>query len=172
MSEPIENEYFNWLCAKVLPQGGRQYYGLLRILYRTPFGWVVSGDENREEDGRELRLYFLNETHTHNDRGWYEEPCSVFEMLLAFAQRAYFQTDRPAREWFWEFITNLDLGDFRQVDQEDIPVIEERLNVFVSRTYEANGYGGLFPMQWPKHDERKVEIWYQFCDYLDDRGLI
>jgi hypothetical protein len=172
MGEPIENEYFNWLCAKVLEPRGNIYYDLLGILYRTEFVWVVPGDRNRAEDGTELRLYFLNETGIEADSAWYSQPCSVLEMLIAFADRAYFQTDISARDWFWEFMTNLDLGEFRHVSREDAPVVENILHSFVWRTYDQSGSGGIFPMRWPKNDQTKIEIWYQFCEYLEDRGLM
>lgn len=172
MGEPIEGEYFNWLCAKVLPPNGIRYHDLLKILYTTEFVWVVSGDRNREDDGLELRQYFLNETRQRMNRPWFEEPCSVLEMLIAFAQRAQFQTDTPAENWFWEFMNNLELSDYAQITDSDARVINEKIHTLIWRTYEPSGYGGMFPLWKPKRDQRKVEIWYQFCEYLDDRGLM
>lgn len=172
MPEPIEGEYFNWLCAKVLHHRSNQYHDLMRILYRTEFVWTVSGDKNRWDDGCELKRYFLTQTHARPTRGWLNEPCSVLEMLIAFADRSYFQTNRPARDWFWEFIENLRLSDFRFVSRADLPTIEGILHTFIWRTYGSDGHGGIFPLQEPRRDQRKVEIWYQFCDYLEDRGLM
>lgn len=175
MGEPIESEYFNWLCAKVLPvenRRGNMYSDLLRILHETEFVWVVPEDKNRAEDGCELRLYFLQQTGWNRDRVWFAQPCSVLEVLIAFADRACFQTDIPLNDWFWEFMTNLDLGEYRQVSRPDEIRIRDILHTFVWRMYDPSGYGGLFPMRWPKQDQRKVEIWYQFCEYLDDRGMI
>lgn len=172
MPEPIDHEYFNWLCAKV--QKGRSliYVDLLRILYTTEFIWVIPEDKNRAEDGIELRLDFQREARSHPSRNWINQPCSVLEMLIAFANRASFQTDIPVRDWFWELMDNLDLGEYRQVSRMDEIHIREKLNTFIWRTYDPSGYGGLFPMRWPKSDQRKVEIWYQFFEYLEDRGLI
>ena len=172
MSEPIEGDYFNWLCAKVLKPGVRQYRDLLKILYSTEFVWIIPGDRNREEDGIELRQYFLNETGWIIDDGWYNEPCSVFEMLIAFSQRASFQTDIPTDVWFWEFMDNLDLRDYRHVNHSIIPLIDEILHDFVWRTYDPSGLGGICPLRMKRRDMRKVEIWYQFCEYLDDRAMI
>lgn len=173
MREPIESEYFNWLCAKVLHElSGSIYQDILRILHETEFAWTIQGDRNRSEDGCELRLSFLRASGWENDAGWYNQPCSVLEVLIAFSDRASFQTDRPAQEWFWEFMTNLDLSEYRQVSRADLPVIEDILHAFIWRTYDDSGHGGMFPLRWPKRDQRKVEIWYQFCDYLDDQGLI
>lgn len=173
MGEPIENEYFNWLCAKVLHRGTRSYYELLKILHNTEFAWVVPADRHRAVDGIELRTDFLREVMVKKDPLWYDQPCSVLEMFYAFAKRASFQTDRPEREWFWEFAANLSLDQFRHVADSDHRIIEEILYNFIWRQYDPSGYGGMFPMrQRPMHDQRKVEIWYQFCEYLEDRGLL
>lgn len=172
MPEPIDHEYFNWLCAKVRKTRAHIYIDLLRILDTTEFIWVIPEDKNRAEDGIELRLGFLQESGVHYDGPWMSQPCSVLEMLLAFANRASFQTDIPVRDWFWELMDNLDLGEYRQVSRVDEIHIREKLHMFIWRTYDPSGYGGLFPMRWPKSDQRKVEIWYQFFEYLEDRGLI
>lgn len=173
MAEPIENEYFDWLCAKVQKARSPHIYRkLLSVLYQTEFTWVVLGDKNRAEDGIELRLDFLRESNWGNDPQWFAQPCSVLEALVAFAFRAEYQTDISAKDWFWEFLDNLDLGEYRQVSNSDEIRINEIVEAFLWRTYDPSGYGGMFPMRWPKDDYRTVEIWYQFCAYLEDRGLI
>jgi hypothetical protein len=96
----------------------------------------------------------------------------VFEAFYAFAKIASFQTDIPIRNWFWEFIENLQLDQFRQVSKEDYRLIQNALDIFMWRRYDKHGNGGLFPMRNAKHDQREVEIWYQFCDYVKDRGLM
>lgn len=173
MEEPIEEVYFEWLCAKVMPKSSDNYNGLLQVLHRTEFVWVVVGDKNRAEDGLELRLDFLRETNYLREREWFECGCSVLECLIAFAKRASFQTDISVEEWFWTFIRNLGLEEYRRISESDIPVITEVLEAFVWRNYKSNGDGGgLFPMRSPEKDQRKVEIWYQFCEYLEDQGLM
>lgn len=172
MREPIENEYFNWLCAKVLDTRGTMYRELLKLLYSTPFVWSIFGDKNRAEDGLELRLDFLREAQWEPDPLWLEQECSVLEVFIAFSNRAAFQTDIPAKDWFWEFMTNLELNEFRWMTRGQSRNVENTLNIFMSRNYDPNGQGGMFPMRWPNHDQREVEIWYQFNEYLDDRGLL
>lgn len=174
MSEPIEESYFNWLRAKVLsPNNYRLYLDLLRLLHETEFVWVVPGDKNRAEDGLELRIDFHRESRLNPDPSWEHVGCSIFEMLLAFAKRASFQTDDSVKDWFWDFITNLDLGEYRHVlSDDDILFIDDVLQKFIWRTYDPSGLGGMFPMRWPKEDQTKVEIWYQFCQYLEDQGRL
>lgn len=176
MKEPIEELYFNWLCAKVipveLPPSTTIYRDLLRILYKTEFVWSIPGDRNREADGVELRLDFLNEVRVRDNHEWHFAPCSVLEVFIAFAKRALFQTEIPVKEWFWIFMDNLELGEYRHLSKDNLIDIEHRLQTFLYRQYSENGQGGMFPMRWPREDQRKVEIWYQFCQYLEDQGMI
>jgi len=98
---------------------------------------------------------------------------SVLEVLIAFSDKAAFQIETMnAQEWFWQFITNLRLEDYRRASVSDRFVIVDILSRFVLRHYEPNGDGGLFPLRRPKYDQREVEIWYQFCEYAEDNGLL
>lgn len=172
MNEPLEELYFNWLCAKVVQPNQNIYLDLLRILHTTEFVWLVAGDGNRAEDGLDLRSDFLRQSHLAYGNEWDHVGCSIFEMLLAFSNIASFETGTESKEWFWIFLTNLGLGEFRQTSKKDNVFINDVLYRFVWRLYEPSGHGGLFPMRWPKHDQRTVEIWYQFCEYVDEQGLI
>jgi hypothetical protein len=144
----------------------------LRILHRTEFVWLVAEDENRAEDGLELRGDFLRETRLDTEPEWEMVPCSIFEMLLAFTRRAEFQTTISTKDWFWIMIANLELGEYRRIMADDVPVIDDILYKFVWRLYNDAGHGGLFPLRWPKSDQREIEIWYQFCEYVDEQDLV
>lgn len=176
MKEPLENLYFNWLAAKVLnlrpPSGSDTYWELLKKLHRTEFVWMISGDDNRAEDGKELRKEFILEADIPDDPEWRTAiGCSVLEMLIAFAKRAEFQTDDAFPLWFWEFIRNLGLD--RCTDSAfDGDFVDLALEEFVWRTYQPNGNGGLFPIHNPGDDQRGVEIWHQFCEYLVDQDRL
>jgi hypothetical protein len=174
MDEPIDVAYFNWLCAKVKENSGPNHRALFQIMYETEFVWdpsvpQVAGDRNRAADGKELRLHFCDEMYVKRDQSWLRQPCSIFEMLIAFANHANFQTDIPMFDWFWEFMTNLRLDEFRRVTGSDEAKIHDILYAFVWRLYDENGYGGLFPLRRTNKDQRKVELWYQFFEYLDEK---
>jgi hypothetical protein len=176
MDEPIEDLYFNWLYAKVARKESytpsNRYQSLLFYLHRTEFVWVLSGDDNRAEEGRNLRKEFLRVSNITVEEDWMDLTCSVLEMLIAFAQRAAYQTALTACEWFWIFMQNLDLSeitDSAYPARAHIigPVVED----LIWRNYEYNGEGGLFPLTQPGSDQREVEIWYQFCEYLIDKDI-
>jgi len=169
MNESIESAYFNWLCAKVQhienPTPSLTYWNLLRELHSTEFVWLISGDDNRANDGLDLRLEFSREAFTRIDPDWSHLGCSVLEMLIAFSRRAQFETDLSSREWFWIFIENLGLKEFNDAQIRPF-TITDIINQFIFRAYEFDGQGGLFPLRNPRHDQRKVELWYQFAEYL------
>lgn len=175
MSEPIENLYFNWLCAQVIENRNKRttptYSTLLRTLHNTEFVWMLSGDDNRAADGKELRSYFLMEAEIPDDPEWrHWNPCSFLEMFIAFSRRTEFATNVPAIEWFWEFMENLRLNECNDASGFTPEEIQEVLDHFAWRTYDVSGNGGLFPIEHPTRDQRDVELWYQFCDYLTDQG--
>lgn len=178
MDEPIDDTYFNWLCAMVKPDRSATYLELLRILHSHEFIPVHPGDENRCADALELRDRFLDESgyeydyNDKNDEQWANSGCSVLEVLIRFAETAAFQIDMSQKEWFWQFISNLKLEEYRRVSVQDREEIREILDRFVMRRYATNGDGGLFPLRRPQHDQRGVEIWYQFCEYVEDHGLL
>lgn len=178
MTEPIEDAYFRWLCAKVLEphQHNPNYHDLMRILHGEEFTWVVNGDHNRAEYGKELRVEFLRDPNipfdAEDEPDWFDLPCSVLEMLIGFASQAEFQTDISCKKWFWEFLDNLQLKEFQRVNgARDRHAIEDIIDTFLNRSYRADGYGGILPMRTPQHDQRKVEIWQQFFEYLEDKGI-
>lgn len=174
MSEPLENLYFNWLCAKVMridgvPAPSNTYWGLLRELHNTQFAWMLVGDDNRAEDGLDLRREFLIAADIPDDPTWRGLPCSLLEMLIAFSKRAEFMSGEPALGWFWEFMENLGLRIYTDaVEQADNEIAEVLYNL-VWRNYQYSGHGGLFPLNEPPEDQTKTEIWYQFCEYLVDQ---
>lgn len=170
MLEPIESAYFNWLCAKVMNTEARtptqKYYSLLRELQNTEFVWKEAMDVNRSEDGLDLRREFFNETHAEVDPLWEHIGCSVLEMIIAFTRRCEFATGVSVRDWFWEIMDNLELKEFNDSARFNPDDVGDILYRFVWRLYDYNGRGGMFPIDDSPHDQRKVEIWYQFCDYI------
>lgn len=179
MVEPLENLYFNWLCAKIYSNGNQApsntYWRLLRTLHNTEFVWLLVGDDNRFEDGLALRAEYIIQLDLPDLQEWRRNPpCSVLEMLIAFSRRAEFNAgDGSAKDWFWEMLRNLGLDEFNDgVVGTDTVEIEDILDNMIWRTYKYSGKGGLFPLDRPERDQREVEIWYQFCDYLVDQNRL
>ena len=149
---------------------------LLMFLHGIPFRYQLSMDQNRAEDGKDLRYRFAITTE-------YEDicdqvldmlagPCSVLEMMVALSLRCEeWIMDDPhvgnrTGQWFWGMVVNLGLGsmsDSRFDRQEAITAI----NRLLDREYSPDGKGGLFLIKGCDRDLRDVEIWHQLCWYLD-----
>lgn len=178
MSEPIDEAYFNWLYAKVawhdVHTPSTTYQSLLFVLHSTEFVWTVVGDDNRAEEGKELRTQFLREAYEPRIHdAWIFLDCSVLEMMIAFAARLSFQTEGlDTRGWFWKFMENLGLSELTdgQWAREGYRV-PLALDKFVWRLYPPTGQGGLFPLMNTDNDQRKVELWYQFCEYVIENDI-
>lgn len=171
MDAELQERYFQWLCAKVTtPEVHSQtYWKLLKIMHSTEFVWLVTGDDNRCEDAMDLRVEYGHESGYEAPKETYDPGVSVLETLIAFSRRADFQTMTSAKDWFWEFVQALDLSDAYDAGGVNERKIDRNLRNFVWRTYEYDGSGGLFPLTDPPADQRKVELWDQFCEYLVDQ---
>lgn len=173
MPKSLEILYFEWLCSKTNPPSGFTF--LLNKLHNYEFVWQISGDDNREEDCLSLRREFFDDLNLEeNENFLYEGRHSVLEVLVAFSSRASFATDMPESEWFWIMVQNLGLNQYRDHvcgDEAEIR-ITNILYKFVWRLYDRKGNGGLFPLRLTNKDQTKVEIWYQFSEYIVENGYI
>lgn len=173
MNGTIDDRYFEWLYGQVGAvrnrNPARSYWKLLVALYTTEFQWFVSNDDNRIEDGKDLRFEFIDE---YGDEGvhqdWLELGCSMLEMMLALARRMSYEAEGTSVDWFWKMVKNLELDTYTDAVyeiaiSEEVEEVLERVN---KRTYARSGAGGLFPLRYSTHDQRTVELWYQMSAYL------
>lgn len=174
MSEPLDEQYLSWLYARIgsvrETRQTKTYWSIFRLLYSKEFIWLISNDDNRVEDGRQLRYEFLDETGLSGDvdPNWMGMGCSVLEMIFGVAKRLSFEADRTPLHWFWELLNNLGLSGY--TDKEfNRQAIEEIVDNLIWRTYRPDGQGGLFPLRHPGEDQRYIEIWYQLMLYILER---
>ena len=174
MSAPLDNLYFEWLYAQVgsvkRTNPSATYWKLLKLLFTKEFVWIVPNDDNRIEDGKDLRYEFLDESGIETeDRDWLDLGCSMLELLIGISRRLAFDGDGLASDWFWEIIDNIGFRNYN--DRARIPkaIVDERLNTIIWRTYNYDGSGGMFPLNNAREDQRYVEIWYQMNAYLIER---
>lgn len=173
MTFELEESYFTWLYHQVaslrIKNPSKTYWSLARQLFTTEFVWFIPNDDNRVEDGRDLRHEFLAEAEIEEvDPEWMRQGCSMLEMLIGLSRRLSFEDDGTPRDWFWKLIENLDLERCtdRNYDHIHKAEIEETLNHVIFRTYAPNGHGGLFPLRHAQEDQTNVELWYQLSAYL------
>lgn len=178
MFEPVEDRYFEWLYSHIGAVSNRNparsHWELARLLHSREFVWLVSNDDNRVEDGKELRLRFAHEQGTDGiDAYWLDLGCSVLEMLIALAGRAAFQTSREPGHWFWVFMKNLGLEKYDDAHWSEAAHrhVNRKTDQLIFRTYSPTGRGGLFPLHNAAEDQRKVELTYQMSAYFIEMKL-
>lgn len=172
----VRHLYFEWIYDMMC--GGRyegeiSFRKLFNTLHNIEFRYSILMDKNRAADGVDLRNRFmLRGGYPEVDEDFFDEPCSVLEMMVALAMRCEesimedpAKGDRTA-QWFWGMIKNLGLGTMMD-DLYDHNKVIAIINRFLDREYAPNGRGGLFTVKDSDRDLRDVEIWYQLCWYTN-----
>jgi hypothetical protein len=166
MSRQIDRKYFQWLISQIeIPRrNSNTYFDLFDRMFESEFVWTVPHDDNRVQDGLDLRNEFLNGTHHIFERG-----ASILEVLIALSRRIAFTAGGYAPIWAWQLIENLRLNKASDplVGAKAIRV-EETLYALIWRTYDRDGQGGFFPLNNTVDDQTKVEIWYQMHAYVNE----
>lgn len=170
MRKLLDELYLEWLYDQVadtkMKSPIKTYWKLLRQLYTKEFVWFVPNDDNRIEDGKDLRYEFIDQAELDDvDLSWVDLGCSMLELLVGLARRMDFESERfNISGAFWQLIDNLEI---RADDTRRFPdKVNQALENVIYRTYDWNGHGGLFPLQHPAKDQRDVELWYQLSAYI------
>ncbi len=178
MKEKIKDLYFEWLYSQIEKRDSSNLEKFILELHSYPFFCHVPNDDNRVEEGIELRHKFADEKKVKLSEDFLSGPCTLLEMLVALADRMDFILFDPSKGsrswlWFWLFIDNLKLRKYTNDDREEDISRKKNFNrvvlkKFLRRDYLANGTGGLFPLDNPSSDQREIEIWYQMAAYINE----
>lgn len=172
----LKESYLKYLYGIIFRHPSEANYWLLvNCLFKIPFYWSVPNDDNRAEDGKVFRndfsLAWFNTFYI-----WWEEECTVLEMLVGLANRMEDVLENPMKperlgDWFILLISNLGFKTFTDENwsSDKECLIHERIDILLKRQYDPSGAGGLFPLEERRvKDQRKVEIWYQMMSYIDE----
>jgi len=175
--EPLDELYFQWLYRQVadlrVKNPARTYWTLLRQLHSKEFLWSVPNDDNRLEDGKFLRYEFLEDRPPATaiaDNRWLNAGCSMLEMMIALSRRLSFLSGGAASEWFWHLMDNIGIRECSDAVKYNPHMVDRALTRVITRHYDEDGNGGLFPLRKPKVDQRSLELWDQMNCYLIERG--
>lgn len=172
MTEILDDIYLTWLYSQVgdvkVRNKSKTYWILLRQMYAKPFVWLIPNDDNRVMDGLDLRYEWAGslDSEIFVDAEWLMRDCSFLEMLVALSRRLAFEGEGHPPAWFWHLMDNLGLLNCTDRPNYDQTEVDTKLDTVIWRLYDPNGRGGLFPLKYPEHDQRDVEIWYQMNEYL------
>lgn len=161
----IDYDYYAWLVSQIDIPNNRTYNDLFERMHNLEFVWIVPNDDNRVQDGLDLRHEFLNGAREELNL----DVVSILEILIGLSRRVAFTAGGDATRWAWKLIKNIHLHKMSDpLTDAKANKIDEVLYSLVWRTYYSNGVGGFFPLHWPKEDQTKVEIWYQMNAYVNE----
>jgi hypothetical protein len=155
--------YYDWLVSQIHIPNDNEYNHLFERMYNLEFVWTVPNDDNRVQDGLDLRTEFLNSSRGRLDL----QGVSFLEVLIALSRRLAFTASGDPTIWAWKLIKNLRLNKMSDpLTHERANRVDEILDAVIWRTYSYDGQGGFFPLNFPAEDQTKVEIWYQLNAYV------
>ena len=173
-TQPLDELYFEWLYSQVADLEAEDpsltYFKLLKKLFTKEAVWIVPNDDNRLEDGKDLRFEFIREKHVGaSNREWADLGCSVLELMMGLSRKLEFEAGGEPHYWFWKMIENLKLRIYS--DDRPFPeqLVDDILDMMLWRTYKKNGRGGLFPLRRTQKDQTKIELWYQAAEYVQEQ---
>lgn len=170
-------EYEEWIL-KLLGFRKKNMTKLMDWLHTHPFVWLESMpmDHNRNNDGLNLRedyedingILVLDEECMLNDC-----QCSILEMLAGLAiriDREYIGSPGECKPnaIFMEMLNNLDLLRYndRKFHKDAVEKIVLR---WLSRNFDRNGSGSIFPLKRSDIDQRDCQIWSQMQAYISEK---
>lgn len=157
-----------WIC-KEIEFSYERHWDLIINLQDRWFEHTIDMDRNRQEDGFMLRRQYCQ------DKGMVSiaifgrtEYCTILEMLAALAIRMDDEygdaKDPKPGSIFEEMLDNL--GLFEAEDETELDYI---LSNWMDRHFAPDGRGSIFPIQNPRRDQRKIQIWDQMQEYIREK---
>jgi|RhiMetStandDraft_4_1073278.scaffolds.fasta_scaffold10688_3 hypothetical protein len=170
MSNPLTEDYLRWLIPQIRDvEQSPTYWDLFRTMFEKEFEWFVPNDDNRLQDGLELREEYCHDNHIRYGSLNYLGPACFLEVLIGLSRRMEFAAGGSARGWAWHFVENLELSRMTDpLTRRKQRKVDEILDTAIHRTYTPDGVGGFFPLAWPDEDQTQKEIWYQMAAYINE----
>lgn len=184
----LKTEYLCYLMnrAQVEAEGNDGYLRLCEKLQETEFIPILEMDENRCGECRELRkdfvdtewdyLTYMDGTPVDILDGEYGENGTMMEILVVLAEKINFDLADSKYEarsgyWFLELLANCGLDRYTNeilLDQRCFEAVSDILDTVIFRKYGWDGEGSLFPLRWPKQDQRYQELIVQMNGYIEE----
>lgn len=180
----LMTRYYHWLCDELqIDPEKSKIESVCALLMVSPFVPQLQEDENLVESALYARRNFVRSQDAAAKREFYRAmgPCSVLEILVVLVNDMSYKLlgNRLASSnqgaLFFELMDNLGLGwinddAFGRDPEACSDYVEDVLSQFVSRNYAENGEdGGLFPLDNPPDDMRKMGLYSQLDAYLIEK---
>lgn len=158
----FDEVYYSWLVDRGYPTNNVEgYNALFELLFKTEYDPLKEMDQNRRDDGLELRIEWADIFGMDPPKEWFEQPCSILEAIIALAARCEFQSSRfTENEWVTMLLENMGILMNAYELQDNIEFVRRVLDDF------NDGVANVFPNSVPGSINK--ELWYQMMDYLSE----
>jgi len=172
MNSSLAEDYLQWLEPQIRDEfvnRGATYRHMLECMFDKDYVWLVPNDDNRLQDGLDLRAEFCFSHNVQPDHVLTHKPSSFLEVLIGLSRRLAFVAGGTPQGWAWQLIVNLELPNMTDpLSRYKVRKLNDIMDTTIFRTYQPNGLGGFFRLSWPERDMRKVELWYQMAAYISE----
>jgi hypothetical protein len=167
----VRHQYLDWLILQIGDETVNDIHPVCTQMHQKEFVWFIANDDNRLQDGLDLRLEFLYEMGLDvPSEALRLLHVSVLEVLVAMAKRIDFQNSMGVDHAAWMLMQHLGLDKYRgRLTPRDRREVDDILERLIWRHYEPDGEGSFFPLAWPERDMRRCEIWYQMMAWLNEQ---
>ena len=160
-----EKLYFNWLVDLVVSkEESRKFSMVLEKLFNTDFVSYNEFDDNLKENALCLRGKYGRD---------YDFDTTVLELMVYLATEiedtlmANNEFGDRTGLWFWFMMESLDLIQYDNSRYNEVE-IDKKLDIFIERRYQRDGFGGLFTVEKRNFDARNSSIWTQAQSFLTE----
>ena len=172
MNSSLAEDYLHWLGPQIRDEFvavGETFNYMLEAMFDKQFEWSVPNDDNRLQDGLDLRAEFCFAHSLIPDQVLMHKPCSFLEVLIGLSRRLAFAAGGTPRGWSWQLLANIELTRMTDpLSRYKARKLDEIMNTVIFRSYHPNGVGSFFPLSWPDRDMTQVELWYQMAAYIEE----
>lgn len=171
--------YFQSINRFLTDKTDREYTALLSLLFNREYVWSIRMDETRAAYVKISREGFLEKQNlTPEQRQEWAASLDLtprlLEVLLMLSKQMEdsfgFAKEGNIPEWFWLMMNNLGLSkyDDRNLGTREANIINQKLDIWLSRQFKPNGEGSPFPLKGPCLDQRFVDLWQQANLYVTE----
>ena len=183
----IKTEYLCYLMNRVQmdAEGDNGYLSLCEQLQESEFLPILEMDENRCDECRILRKdfaeYYTDYAFEESGivdilDGTYGENGTMMELMTVLAEKMKYDLDDSEYEdgigkWFREMLENCGLihaTNQKMKEEKEVEEVNDILATVIFRRIGWDGEGGLFPLRWPKNDQRYEELIIQMNNYIEE----
>lgn len=163
----LDFQYYEWLTSQIDIPNGKTYDDLFERMHNVEFHWTVPNDDNRIQDGLDLRTEFADGMQDELSLGG----ATFLEVLVALSRRVAFTAggNKHPNQWAWTLLKNIGLRKATDpLTPEKAQYVDDVLHTVIWRSYSSDGRGGFFPLQNPEHNQTEFEIWDQMNMYVTE----